>query len=620
MQPRLTIGFATFQDYYGAWPTIQSLRLYHADVMSQCELVVVDQTTPSHRHAKDLKTLVEGWVRGDMARPPRYISMQTPKGTAPPRQRVFEEATAPYVLCIDGHVLLAPGSIRALLDYYEEHPETPDLIHGPMLYDDLTGFASHMEPVWRSEMFGIWGHDPYFADPTAEPRPIAMHGLGLFSARKEVWMDLGGFHKDFRGFGGEEGYIHEKFRQAGGQVLCHPAVRWVHRFGRPDGVPYPLTRQDKVRNYILGWNEIGWSLDSLRQHFCQEIDNPMSEEEFENIRIHVEEGRYPIRPVKRKWATAQVVAAESGCNSCNKSNRPQPDAQANLDEIFRWAVQTPRDLNEHLTTLREYASRCESVTEFTMRRESTVAFAAARPKRLHSYNLERDPLLERVSNLALAEEPVQEILIQPADSLEVEIEETDLLFIDTIHNAERLWAEMEKHAPRVRRYLILHDTTLYGEKGEGETIQTPQGPVQPAGLLPALRRFVKEHPEWSVIYHTDRQYGLTILSRDPRDKPPLPSLPTMAWNYAKAYAKHKAQGSQIAEESLVQLRLDTCALCPLRSANRCTKCGCYLDQREDGEPGKAVWKESECPFGFWSQSQQQGSPVMPLVLETKEAT
>ena len=84
-----------------------------------------------------------------------------------------------------------------------------------------------------------------------------MQGLGVFSCRKDAWLD---FNPRFRGFGGEEGYIHEKFRQSGQRCLCLPSLRWLHRFGRPNGVPYPLTVDDKLRNYLLDTRSLAWTL------------------------------------------------------------------------------------------------------------------------------------------------------------------------------------------------------------------------------------------------------------------------------------------------------------------------------------------------------------------------
>src|ERR671921_63210 len=49
-------------------------------------------------------------------------------------------------------------------------------------------------------------------------------------------------------------------RQRGGRCLCLPWFRWVHRFGRPAGVPYPLTVDDKFWNYLIGHMELGLDL------------------------------------------------------------------------------------------------------------------------------------------------------------------------------------------------------------------------------------------------------------------------------------------------------------------------------------------------------------------------
>ena len=86
--------------------------------------------------------------------------------------------------------------------------------------------------------------------------------------RKAVWP---GFNRLFRGFGGEEGYIHEKVRQQGGRTICLPWFKWVHRFGRPKGVPYRLVLEDRIFNYIIGHQELGLSLRPLIEHFKEKV-------------------------------------------------------------------------------------------------------------------------------------------------------------------------------------------------------------------------------------------------------------------------------------------------------------------------------------------------------------
>jgi hypothetical protein len=115
-------------------------------------------------------------------------------------------------------------------------------------------------------MYGCWTTDPRGNDSEAEPFEIPMQGLGLFACRRSAWP---GLNRRFRGFGGEEGYLHEKFRRAGGRALCLPFLRWMHRFQRPMGVPYVNTWEDRLRNYMIGFSEIGWDTRSVEEHFSE---------------------------------------------------------------------------------------------------------------------------------------------------------------------------------------------------------------------------------------------------------------------------------------------------------------------------------------------------------------
>jgi hypothetical protein len=258
-RPKLTVGMACYDDFNGVYFSIQALQLYHAEAMREVEILVVDNR-PDSSDGQTVRDFVTNWVHGA-----RYIAAADKIGTAAPRDLVFREAAGEAVMCIDSHVLLAPGAIRKLIDYYAAHPGCRDFLQGPMLYDDGKGMSTHMDPVWRGEMFGTWGSDPRGEDPDGPAFEIPLHGCGLMSCRKDAWL---GFNPRFRGFGGEEGYIQEKFRQAGGKTLCLPFLRWLHRFGRPGGVPYPLTRENKIRNYLLGRQELNLPYDDVLDHFA----------------------------------------------------------------------------------------------------------------------------------------------------------------------------------------------------------------------------------------------------------------------------------------------------------------------------------------------------------------
>jgi glycosyltransferase involved in cell wall biosynthesis len=275
-RPKLTIGMATYDDYDGVYFSIQALRLYHCDVMDQVELLVVDNH-PDGACAEALKELDRHALNL------RYIPQTECVGTAV-RDFVFREAAGDFVLCMDCHVLLAPGAVRSLLDYFAAHPATPDLLQGPLLIDSLGSAITRWNPEWSNGMFGVWAPPIKNFRQEGEPFEIPIMGLGLFACRKSAWV---GFNPMFRGFGGEEGYLHEKFRRAGARTLCLPSLAWLHRFRRPMGIPYAMSWQDRIRNYIIGWSELGLPLDEMRCHMSQLLGEEKIDKAFEAVEFEL---------------------------------------------------------------------------------------------------------------------------------------------------------------------------------------------------------------------------------------------------------------------------------------------------------------------------------------------
>jgi hypothetical protein len=257
---KLTIGMATYDDFDGVYFSVQAIRMYHPEVTEHTEIIVVDNHPDgaASQPLKSLDTQVPGY---------RYVPFNRFHSTAV-RDVIFRKASADFVLCMDSHVLLFPGALEKLIAYYDHHPQTSDLLHGPMLNDSLKTVSTHFRPTWGAGMYGQWGSDPRGSDPAGDPFEIQMQGLGLFTCRKASWP---GFNPRFSGFGGEEGYIHEKFRQQGGKVLCLPFLRWLHRFLRPAGVQYPLNWKDRIRNYYIGFNELGLDRSEIDAHFTDHL-------------------------------------------------------------------------------------------------------------------------------------------------------------------------------------------------------------------------------------------------------------------------------------------------------------------------------------------------------------
>ena len=276
---RLTIGMATYDDYDGVYFTVQSIRINNPELDGAVEFVVVDNN-PGGRGSEALDRLgksIDGY---------RYVPFGEWSGTAI-RNAVFEEASSPFVLCIDSHVLIVPGALSKLISYFEADPDSRDLVQGPLVYDDLRRTATHLEPRWRGGMYGCWANDPRGADPTAPGFDIPMQGMGVFACRRTAWAR---FNPRFRGFGGEEGYIHEKMRQRGGRTLCVPFLRWVHRFDRPGGAPYPNRWEDRIRNYLIGFTELGLDTGDMEAHFAAHLGAETSARIFAEIKRELDIG------------------------------------------------------------------------------------------------------------------------------------------------------------------------------------------------------------------------------------------------------------------------------------------------------------------------------------------
>ncbi len=254
---QLCIGMSTYDDFDGVYFTIEAIRMYHPEILDRTSFLIVDNH-PQGPAAADLKHFA------DAVPAVRYLPFRGFRSTAV-RDLVFREARSDVVLCVDSHVLFSPGALQALLDYFDADPHSLDLVQGPLMHDDLnTVVGTHFKSSWGAGIYGQWDTDPRIEEPQPEPFEIEMQGLAVFACRRDAWP---GLNPRFRGFGGEEGYLHEKVRGNGGRTICLPALRWAHRFGRPNGVSYPLTWLDRVRNYYIGWGELGWDPTSMEEHF-----------------------------------------------------------------------------------------------------------------------------------------------------------------------------------------------------------------------------------------------------------------------------------------------------------------------------------------------------------------
>lgn len=192
-------------------------------------------------------------------------------------------------------------------------------------------------------------------------------------------------------------------------------------------------------------------------------------------------------------------------------------SRAEIEARYNALCAEPSDINEHMPTLRRYASQCNHVTEMGVRAVvSTYGLLTAFPNVLRCYDIHRHTNVDVA--LRLATDAGVDMKFFEEDVLTVRIEPTDLLLIDTLHIYTQLKKELFLHADAVRKWICLHDTTTWGEHAESYSWQTPEIMKNyvngDRGIWPAVEEFI-EHGFWRIKERFTHNNGLTILERVP---------------------------------------------------------------------------------------------------------
>ncbi len=201
-----------------------------------------------------------------------------------------------------------------------------------------------------------------------------------------------------------------------------------------------------------------------------------------------------------------------------------------LQEQYETACRTPSDIYEHVPTLRSLAKECSSVTEIGLRSlVSTWGILLGLSESSHtqrSYvgiDIEPPPF----EKLSLAQTASQEngIAFQflQANDMDIDIEPTEMLFIDSLHTYCHLTFELEKFSPKVSQYIALHDThwpeVMDDPSYKGDYSEYPaEYDRTKKGLWLAVADFLERHPEWILAEDHKNNYGLTILKRAEQPK------------------------------------------------------------------------------------------------------
>jgi hypothetical protein len=147
-------------------------------------------------------------------------------------------------------------------------------------------------------------------------------------------------------------------------------------------------------------------------------------------------------------------------------------------------------------------------------------------KKLLLCDLENSPNIAQV--LSVSKDNHMLATFVKGSDLDVDLTDgVDMLFIDSFHVYGQLKRELATHAHKVKKYILLHDTTVDSVHGEvirkkmnANTISQQTGiPIDELtkGLKPAIQEFIRDGDalggKWKIEKEYTNNNGLTILSR-----------------------------------------------------------------------------------------------------------
>lgn len=189
---------------------------------------------------------------------------------------------------------------------------------------------------------------------------------------------------------------------------------------------------------------------------------------------------------------------------------PGQEMPSTLEGFYDLAVSpiyADSGIQKHLSYLRRIAAD-KDIVELGMGGgdQSTLAWLAGGCDGLTCYDVNEPPSLATINRLA-TEAGVMFAFIQGKTSDSV-VTPSQILMVDTLHDADTVAVELERFAPVCSERIILHDVVAFGRAGQ---FAGPDRSNQ--GISLAIAEFLYRHTEWRVDRFVDYDNGLLTLIR-----------------------------------------------------------------------------------------------------------
>jgi methyltransferase family protein len=195
-----------------------------------------------------------------------------------------------------------------------------------------------------------------------------------------------------------------------------------------------------------------------------------------------------------------------------------PFDRLKIEELYAHACARHTAIAAHLPRLRRFADGCDLAVEFGVKKGASTTALLLGAQHVLSVDLVKHAELRTLRSCVGDDR----WLFLQGDTREIDIPECDLLFVDADHSYASVRAELERHASRVRRWLIFHDTITFGsvaasgETGRHSWVQQTPGqsvPLEHLGIRPAIDELMIRDDSWRIYMHYTDSHGLLVLRR-----------------------------------------------------------------------------------------------------------
>ncbi len=217
------------------------------------------------------------------------------------------------------------------------------------------------------------------------------------------------------------------------------------------------------------------------------------------------------------------------CFQLNASELTEKFPNPTLQQLYGHFASLPVklcDIGEHMPLLKKLAAECPTVTEIglglVISTWGILEGLAENPAPTRSY-IGIDIAIPNADSLNLARRLAEaqgiSFTFRHGNDLTLDIEPTDLLFIDSMHTYCHLSYELDTFSPKVRKYIAMHDTSEpWGNRDDAEycgnrSEYPPHYDRGKRGLWPAVSDFLRRNHEWTLLERHHNCHGFTILQR-----------------------------------------------------------------------------------------------------------